>query len=427
MKKVHYAWVICGVTCLIYICTIGMLSNSSFGPYILSDGGLSKTQYSMIVSVRSIFSMIFTALCGLFYTKVPLRFGLSTGLFVGALSFVLWGVAPSYTVYLIGAALAGVVHGLAANVATAMVINNWFTTRRNLAFGITTASSGLTAVILPPVVRGLVETYSLKVCFFTVAAFFALIGLLSFVLIRDKPEQKNLQSYGFGLEDIVRDGKKKKVSSGAPAGTYAPSKLHFWLLMIVYFFIGGQLYATWSHVSVLFSNAGFNSASFSTLLSITGIALMCGKILYGYVTDKTNAEISFYIFCPLQAIGLLINAYAASNMNFTLAIVGCLLEGGAGVISTVGLSSMASELYRDNAGFNKAVVWFTTFYNIGHTVFSPMFGIIADTFGSYSPAYYGASVLGFANVVIVAYVFRGANKRAKALKLIKTEEAPGAV
>ena len=426
MKKIHYAWVICGVTCLVYICTIGMISNSVYGSYLLADG-MTKTQYSLIVSVRSYLSMACTALCALFYKKVSLRVGLSGGLIVGALYFVIFALAPSFSAYIVGAALSGIVHGLAAGVATAMLIKNWFTTKRNLAFGITTASSGLTAVILPPIVRALVETYSLQTCFLTIAAFFTLVGIIAGIFLRDRPEQKNLQSYGHGLADTVADKGKKKVASGAPAGTYAPSKLHFCLLLIVYFFIGGQLYATWSHVSVLFSDAGFNSASFATLLSITGIALMFGKILYGHVTDRTNAEISFYIFCPLQSIGVIINAYAASHMNFSLAVVGCLLEGGAGVISTVGLSAMAAELFHDSDEFRRAVVFFTTFYNLGNAVITPIFGLTSDRFGSYSPAFYGAAVLGFINLAIVAFVFRGANRRAKKLKLLSPDTLPDIV
>lgn len=309
----------------------------------------------------------------------------------------------------------GIVHGIAANVATAMVINNWFIARKHLAFGITTASSGLTAIVLPPIVRTLVENFSLSICFSAVAAFFIIAGILSWLLIRDHPEDIGLKSYGYDQKEDT-NSKEKEAVSAVPKAKYAPSKFHFALLLIVYFFIGGQLYATWSHVSVLLSTAGFKSATFSGLLSFCGLMLMLGKIIYGWVTDKGNAEISFYIFCPLQATGLILNAYAASTMNFSLAIAGCILEGGAGVISTVGISSMAAELYPDELNFNRIIVWFTTFYNIGHTFFAPLFGIIADNVGSYSPAFYGCAILGFINIALVAIAFRGSAKRARNLE-----------
>lgn len=409
-KKFHYAWVICAVTCMIYICTIGVLSNSSFGPYLISEGGLSNTQNSLLVSVRSVTSIIFCVLCAPFYKKVSLRLGLAGGLVAGGIAWICYAVASSYVLYVIGALIMGAVHGIAANVATAMIINNWFTARKNLAFGITTASSGLTGVVLPPVVRILVEQFSLTVCCTAVAIFFFVIGVITWLTVRDHPEDMGLKTYGYGQAETT---KAKKVNNPSkPKPVYSPSKFHMALLFIVYFFIGGQLYATWSHVSVLLSTAGFESATFAGLLSFCGLMLMLGKILYGWVTDRGNAEISFYIFCPLQALGLIINAYAADTLNFNLAVIGCLLEGGAGVISTVGLSSMAAALYPEEKRFNQIVVWFTTFYNIGHTVFTPMFGIIADNFGTYSPAYYFCAVLGFANIVLVAVAFRGAAARA---------------
>lgn len=412
-KKLHYAWMICAITCLIYICTIGILSNSSFGPYLIENGGLTNTQNSLLVSLRSFTSIIFCILCAPFYKKVSLRAGLFGGVIAGGVAWLCYAIASSYALYVVGALIMGAVHGIAANVATAMIINNWFTTRKNLAFGITTASSGLTGVILPPVVRTLVEQFSLRTCFIAVAVFFFTVGILTWLIVRDHPEDLGMHTYGY---DQAETENKKKTS--AHKAVYTPSRFHFILLLVVYFFIGGQLYATWSHVSVLLSTAGFESATFAGLLSFCGLMLMLGKILYGWITDRGNAEISFYIFCPLQAVGLLLNAYAASTMNFPIAIAGCLLEGGAGVISTVGLSSMAAALYPDEKNFNRIVVWFTTFYNIGHTVFTPMFGIIADRFGSYSPAYYGCAVLGFLNIILVAVAFRGAAKRAKVSGLL---------
>ena len=411
-KSKRYAWLVCILTCFIYICGIGFLSNGSFGPYLIKDGGLTNTQNSLLVSVRSVLSMISTALCAAFYKKIKLRHGVALGMIVGGIGWAIYAMAPSFGVYVCGAVLFGIVHGLAANVPAAMIVNNWFETRRNLVFGITTASSGFLSVILPPIVKYLVETFSLRVCFFSVCAVFMIVGVLTFLILRDYPSQLGLQAYGHGQTDTAT----KKVSSGAPIGTYAPSKLHFWILQIVYFNIGIQLYSTWSHVSVLHSTSGFDSATFATLLSIAGFALMAGKIVFGQITDRTNAEITFYIFCPLQAIGCILNAFASDTQNFTLAVVACLLEGGAGVISTVGLSSVASELYKGNNAFTKAVVWFTTFYNVGHTVSAPIFGMIADRIGTYSPAFYGAGVIGFINVVLMAIVFRGSAKRALQLK-----------
>lgn len=411
-RSKRYAWLVCILTCFIYICGIGFLSNGSFGPYLISDGGLTNTQNSLLVSIRSILSMIATATCAMFYKKISLRVGVSLGMIVGGIGWAFYAMAPNFGTYVCGAVLFGIVHGLAANVPAAMIVNNWFETKRNLVFGITTASSGFLSVILPPIVKYLVETFSLRTCFFVVCAVFLIVGVLTFIILRDRPADLGLHAYGYGMKDTGT----KKNSSGAPIGTYAPSKLHFWILQLVYLNIGIQLYSTWSHVSVLHAASGFDSASFATLLSIAGFALMAGKIIFGQITDRTNAELTFYIFCPLQAVGCILNAYASDSQNFTLAVVACLLEGGAGVISTVGLSSVATELYKGSNAFTKAVVWFTTFYNVGHTISAPVFGMIADAVGTYSPAFYGAGVIGFINVILMAIVFRGSAKRAQRLK-----------
>lgn len=417
-SPLHYAWIICIITCMIYFLTIGGLSNSSYGPYLISDAGLTNTESSWLVSIRVYVAILFTALSQPFYKRFSLRIGFTGGLLLGGIAWFIYMISArgdSFASYIPGAVLMGVGYGLSGGVACALIVNNWFVSRKNLVFGITTASSGFTAIVLPPVIGILAEAYSLSAFFMVTGITYVVIGLVVWFLVKDRPEQMGLLPYGI---DDPKEAAALKTSKKRKSGrVYSITKFHITLYLIVHFFIGIQLFATWSHVSVLLSTAGYDTVTFSGLLSFCGICLIFGKTLYGWVTDRGNAETSFYIFCPIQATGCIINAIGALYLNFPLTVIGCLLECCAGVISTVGVSALAAELFPDERNFTKAVTWCLVVYNLGNAIFAPFFGMVADATGSYAPAFIGAGILGYVNIVLIAILFRSAKKRAKKLGL----------
>ena len=107
MKKVHYAWVVCAAGTLAMICNMGVCSTlmSAFLPYIKATG-ISGSESSMIVSVRSFCSLATMFLVPLYYRKVSLRLGMTLATVLGGVGMLVFALGGSVWVYYIGAGIA---------------------------------------------------------------------------------------------------------------------------------------------------------------------------------------------------------------------------------------------------------------------------------------------------------------------------------
>lgn len=399
----NYCWLVVAVTCGILFCNMGIIASSIHGSYLISEVGLSNVQNSMLISVRLFFCLIGSALCGVYFSRLSLHAGLTLSMVMGTASYALFAIAGDYPVFLAAAALSGMTQGFGGSIGTSVLIKNWFVKKQSFAFGVTAAASGLCSVILPGLVRNLTESASLRTAFLAETGIFAAVALVTFLVIRDRPEQIGLRAYG-AESGNMRWGNEHTETVGEVRKT---SKQSFVLLAVMFILSGGQIYATWIHFSVLFSTAGFPSSEYTVLLSIGGAALMAGKILYGLFTDRFGSKSAFYLFCPIQMAGLLLNCCAVMTGSFAVGVIGSILEGGAGVITTVGMSSMAADLYPDSEDFKKKMIWFTCIHLSGSLIFSTLFGVTADLFSSYVPIFAVCALLGAVNMVLVKLAYKG--------------------
>ena len=100
MKRIHYAWVVCGCGLLAMLCNLGLCSNiiAAYLPFI-EKTGISDAQGSMIVSVRCFSSFICTFFVTQYYKKFSLRTGLALATLTGAAGAAILSVGGSAWVY----------------------------------------------------------------------------------------------------------------------------------------------------------------------------------------------------------------------------------------------------------------------------------------------------------------------------------------
>ena len=84
--KLHYAWVICFACMLSFMCVCGMITTSfsRYLPYIRDYIGLSNTQTELIMTIRSVSSMVTILFVGRVYKRISLR----RGMFFSAMGMV---------------------------------------------------------------------------------------------------------------------------------------------------------------------------------------------------------------------------------------------------------------------------------------------------------------------------------------------------
>ena len=376
MDKKKYRWIICAGCTLMFFCTagLGMTGFSVYQPYLISDGGLTNAQASMLTSIRSMFTFLAMFAVARILNKTDIRLGAALSALGIALSMILYGAAKSFPVYAAGAAVAGICYGVGGMLAVSVMIHRWFDEHQGLAVGICSAGSGFSAVIGTPVITWLIETFSMRTAFFIEAAFVAVLAVLVFLMLRNRPKGEERppqfvtkKEKGQSRESMFWIGKREMifVMTGC-------------LLM-------GFSYAATSHISVLYRNAGFSPDQVSLLVSVMGAALFIGKCVYGQAADRLGSFRSGNLFFGMLVAGSAL-CCLAGNRNIVPAVAAVVLVSCGSVLLSVGLTIIADAVAKQQY-YAVVVRRIQIVYMLGSMVFGVVPGIIADHVGNYIPAY----------------------------------------
>ena len=147
--------------------------------------------------------------------------------------------------HLLGSSLSGLSLGLGSTIPTSLLITRWFCAHRGLALGICMAATGLSTIIISPIVPVLIENYSLKTAFLTEASGIAVILFVVFLLVRNRPDGKRT----FALGSVSRQESIVYANHSAPKGLAL-------LMMFGIFLFGMPGNTLYSHISVLYTSTG---------------------------------------------------------------------------------------------------------------------------------------------------------------------------
>lgn len=408
MKKPFYGWIVCGLGTLLIFVTMGTVSNgfSIYLPYIMEEHGLTNAQTSSLVTLRCLVAFFAMLGVGLYYKKVSLRVGTAIAAACAGIAFFCYSVATTYQTFCVGAAISGVSYGLGSMIPVSILMNRWFVEHKALALAICASGSGIATIVLPPVTTALVEGLSMKATFRIEAVFIFVIVAVLALFLRSDPADMGLVPLG---------QKEAPAVSGTgqpapPAKSYTLTKKMWVLMGCVSLFMGAVSNPGFSHLSVLFTTEGFDPMMVAVLISIVGVMITVGKLLYGQATDKAGGCKS-----SLSFGGILLVAHILCCLAFLqstpLCVAAALLIGVGYPISTIGPSVWAGDMAsRDH--YPTVLRRLQIIYAGGALVFASVPGILADWFGgTYIPAYVLFSAVVALALVFIALAYREQRKR----------------
>ena len=403
MKKHHYAWTICAAGTLLIFITMGAVSNgfSIYLPYIRDGFGLTNAETSTLVTMKLLVAFFCMLLIGKYYDLFDIRVGLTIAAGFGALSFVMYAFSYNFLTFAVAAAVSGISYGMGSMVPISILMNRWFSDHKALAISICSAGSGMGSVILPPVLTGLLSSFSMRTVFLLEALMMVGAALVIFLLIRNYPRDMDLTRLGESRTKLAETAASSKgISDKGPI----PGSVLI-LATIGCFFMGAQGNPGISHVPVLFTSAGFTTVFAATLMSIVGAALTIGKIVYGEVTDKIGGLRSSMIFCVVLISGNVLCCMAELGSS-ALSLIAAALLGVGYSVSTVGPSVWTGDLSSEQE-FAKTIRTFQISYSLGALITASIPGILADIFGgSYVPAFVMFTVLTVLATVLILIAYR---------------------
>ena len=383
-----YGWIICAACSILLFATVGTSSNglSVFLPYIKSGYGLSNSQISSLVTVRSVFSFAAMLFIGRYYARLGFRKGTAVAALCCAAAYGAYTFSSGYAGFCAGAAFAGLSYGLGAMFPAAIIMHRWFIRHRSLTVGICSAGSSVATIVLPPVLTGMILHVSLRAAFIAAACCGLSIAVLVFAVLREKPADMGLVPLGW--EECGQSEKKRQKASRKGASLSGKNTL---ALVAVSGVMGALATPGFLHLTMLFSEEGFQPMTVAMLFSIVGITMAVFKVVFGEAADILGGYKATAVFCAVWFIGLCLCCLSFLQ-NVPLAVAAAFLAGSGFPLATVGIPVWANDMSSGDQ-YDELVRKMQVAFVGGAMLFSPVPGIIANIMGSYVPAYVLFAVL----------------------------------
>lgn len=392
--RLHYAWIIAGVTFLTLVTAAGVRSApGALMVPLQRDLHWSAEQISVAVSV----SIVFYGLVGPFAAAMTDRIGLRRTM-VLALSALALGVGLSsqvtqpWQLIALWGVIVGLGTGAAAMVLGAMVAARWFARRRGLVTGILTASTATGQLVFLPLIAHLAEHVGWRTATLTIAgAAIAIIPIVA-ILMRDRPRDVGLASYGANAEEAAAEARPVPPSGAISGLKDAVRHRDFWLLALGFFICGASTNGLiGTHFIAACVDHGMATVAAAGLLAAMGIFDFIGTTLSGWLSDRVDNRWLLFWYYGLRGLSLLFLPYAFDFSIYGLSLFALFygLDWIATVPPTVKLA--ASTFGAERVGVMYG--WIAASHQIGAGLTAWLAGSARTDLGSYYWAFITAGLL----------------------------------
>src|SRR5712692_6913539 len=393
--RMHPAWTVLIALTLCMLAASGI--RAAFGVYIKPlehEFGWSRGQLSGAAAV----SLLLLGAAGPFIGRLADRWGARRVIAVclvmlggGALATAF--VQRLWHIYVTAGFLMAIGAGGLAMTTGASIITRWFDARRGLAFGIAGGAMSAGQLAIIPLATWLTLTYGWRTSYLWLAALLIVLVLpLAIAFIRNDPEERGLQPYGaIGPAQTSADVVALQLANRVSV-VEAARFPQFWLLMATFFVCG---YTANGIVGVHFMphalEHNFTEVQASVALGVMGAMNIVGTVSSGFICDRfgRRGPLAFYYFVRGLSLIFLLYVWNAPSLHLWAAIF------GLNYISTVPPTTtlIANIFGRYSVGELSGWIFFS--HQVGAALGAAIAGWIYELYGSYSPAFISAGLLGF--------------------------------
>lgn len=359
-----------------------------------SEFGWSHGTISGAVSLNLLLFGLFSP----FATSLMERFGVHR---VAAVALAVVGIGSALSVFVSEPWQLWVLWGLLIGAGTgavsmpfaALVSGRWFTQRRGLVSGVLTAASSTGQLVFLPLLAHLANRHSWQAASLVIAAAAVLAAPVVFLLLKDRPQDVGLVSYGQNP-----DSSRDTVAAARPALTalgslrLAGKSREFWLLAGTFAVCGATTVGlVGTHFVPSAHDHGMPATTAASLLALVGIFDIIGTLASGWLTDRIDPRILLVAYYGLRGVSLLLLPMMMGPV-VEPPLWAFIVFYGLDWVATV---PPTMALCREHFGDSGPVVfgWVFASHQVGAGVAAAGAGMIRDTTGSYDGAWFSAAAL----------------------------------
>lgn len=389
--RIHYAWVIAGLTFVVLLVTAGLRSTPGLLMVPLeAEFGWSRA----LISTAAALNILLFGLIGPFAAGLMDRIGLRRAI-TGALVllsvsvFATTQMRTPWQLLLLWGVLVGIGTSGTSMVLSAVIANRWFYERRGVVVGFLSASFATGQLIFLPLMARLLEHHGWRMVSVAVASGAALVAMLVWWGMRDSPASMGLLPYG-ATADLP---KPPPPLAPIAALKVASRKPVFWLLAGTFFVCGASTNGLiGTHLIPACHDSGIPEMRAAGLLALMGLFDIMGTTASGWLTDRLSPRLLLCIYYGLRGLSLLLLPALLAQGNSPFLNLFALFYGLDWIATVPPTVRIAADSFgRENAGVIYG--WISAAHQVGASMAAFGAGVIRTQTGNYRPAFYIAAAL----------------------------------
>jgi len=397
----HYAWIIVVTGTIVIMACLGFgrFALGMLLPSMASSLKLSYAQIGYISTGNFIGYLAAVLLCAPIAKKIGSRQLIVIALAIIAVSMAFISRAHSFVTVLLLYLITGIGSG-AANVPMMGLITSWFDRAiRGRAAGFVVIGSGFAIIVsgkLIPFVNGHIGPEGWRTSWMILAGAVALIAMLAFLILRNKPEAMGLVPLGSEDKAILS---ATLVATADRENIYRNKTLY--LLGCIYFLFGYTyvIYATFI-VTTLVKERGFSEAVAGNFWAWVGFLSLFSGPIFGTLSDHIGRKAGLMLVFLLQMLAYLMVAANLPPLFLYLSI------GFYGIVAW-SIPSIMVAAVSEYVGPEKALAAFgfiTFIFGLGQITGPSIAGVLAEKTGSFSSSFFMAAALATTAILLTAFL-----------------------
>jgi MFS family permease len=382
--RLHYAWIVLGMGTFVVLGSLGLarFGYSFLLPPMQANLGMNNTQAGVLATANLIGYLALSVIGGALATRYGPRVVIVIALSLAGMGMLFTGMVNTFFPAVFWRAITGVGSG-ASNVPVMGLVGAWFAARRRgFATGIAVSGSSIALILIGSFIPQVLTAYGAdgwRVSWYIFGGTTLVLALLAWLLLRNDPGEMGQNPHGVNADQERVKPRSKAIQWGSVYRSTA-----VWHLGLVYVAFGFSyiIYMTF-FVKRLIAEGGYSQVVAGNLFMTMGwFSLLCG-IIWGVVSDIIGRKWAMMLVYLIHAVSFSFFGLATSNLAFTISAV--LFGLTAWSIPAIMAATCGDVLGAKMAP--AALGFITLFFGVGQAIGPSVAGAMADSMGSFSPAY----------------------------------------
>ena len=410
-KKFDYNIVILILCFMSVLFGLGLWGTKSYFIKPISDAlNITRAAYSLVDTMRYLFSATVSIFFGYLVSKFPTKLLLLIGFFSMALRALIFSFSNNIYLFYLGGAFLGIGVGLSSTTMVGYIVGLSCSKNRGTIMGLVLAANGIGSAIAIQIVSPLINasTFGYRNAYQVMACIFVAMFILLLIFYREphKPEgytHKKKKARGTGWIGIDYKTANKKV--------------YFYGACVCIFFTGLCLQGIGTCKVPHMTDVGLDANFIANVGTMSSLLLCLSKFSSGFMYDRFGLRITITIDCICAVIFMtMLFLITNSTLGMVLCVLLTIFYAIALPLETVMLPIYANDLFGDKS-YAKILGIFSALNQLGYALGSVVVNGLFDMFKTYKVALVVCGIVMVCIVIGLQFIISSANKVKKQVLL----------